>query len=101
MKSAEVAHNLVTRTEVEVVGVGKLYLTADFLKVKGIKTALDCGGCSHVHENRRLNSAVNGCKLAAARAALFFDYFKHIICLSVYILNRQSDAKECPTALLL
>ncbi|MPN00261.1 hypothetical protein SDC9_147455 [bioreactor metagenome] len=78
MKPAHLAHHLITGAQMQVIGVGKLDLTADLPEVEGAGAALDGSLCAHVHEHRGLNhAAVCAGELAPPRAALIFDDFKH------------------------
>ena len=66
METAHAVNKVVTRSDVKMICVGKLYLTVDLLKVTGGNTALDCGGCAYVHKYGSLDGAVYGFKAAAA-----------------------------------
>ena len=73
MDTAHIADNVVARTNVEMIGIGKLDLTADFIKILCGDTALDGRGSAHVHENGSLYRSVNGFKGAAARASFLLE----------------------------
>jgi hypothetical protein len=60
----------VTGTDVKVVGVGKLHLTADFPKIVGGYTASDGGTSTNVHKYGGLDGAVDGLKGSPASLTL-------------------------------
>jgi hypothetical protein len=61
----------------QMVGVGKFYLTSDILKVFCAQSALDGTLGAHIHKDRGLDSAVGAGKYASAGFALCFLQFKH------------------------
>ena len=70
---------IVAGTNVQVVGIAEFYLTFELVgKVYRGNAALYRGSRAHVHENRRLYSAVNGGKLTSSGVSLLFYQFKHI-----------------------
>ena len=73
VQAAQLCHQLVPRTQVQVVGVAQHHLAANVLQVKGGQTALDGGGGGHVHERGRLHRAVHRFKLPPACGVLGFD----------------------------
>ena len=77
MQAAQLLHHLVAGTQVQMIGIGQLHLTADLLQVKGGYRALDGTLGADVHKYRGLHSAVWASKHAASGAALGFDHFKH------------------------
>ena len=70
--TAHIVNNVIARTNVEMICVGKLDLTADVVKVLCGNTALNGCGSTNVHKNGRLNRPVNGFESTAARAAFLF-----------------------------
>ena len=54
----------------KVIGIGKLYLTIDLVKLYGRNASLDSGTRADVHKHRRLNIAVYGMENASARPAI-------------------------------
>ena len=77
VESAHFIDELIAGTDVEVVGVGKLYLTAHLAKVLGGNTALDSRASAYVHKHGSLNIAVYGVEDASAGAAFLFQKFIH------------------------
>jgi hypothetical protein len=71
--AAHIADNVVTRTNVEMVGIGELDLTADLIKILCGDTALDGRGSTDVHKDGSLDRSVNGLKGTAARTAFLFE----------------------------
>ena len=70
MDAAHIVNDVVPRTHMQMIGVGKLHLTADLVEVLRGNAALDGSGCSDIHKNGGLYRAVNGFKGAAARVPL-------------------------------
>ncbi|MPM76736.1 hypothetical protein SDC9_123735 [bioreactor metagenome] len=78
VQSAHLPHNPVAGPQMQVVGVGKLNLAADFPQVQGADAALDGTLRAHVHKHRGLDLATVGTgKHAAPRPALIRNHFKH------------------------
>ena len=75
-------HHAVSWAQVEVIGVGQLNLTAQFLQVKGGHRPLDSPLGAHIHKYRGLHRAVRAGKLPPPGRALGFDYSKHSILLT-------------------
>ena len=77
MKSARLLDELVTGTQVEVIGVGKHYLRARLLDRLGIQP-LDRRLGAHGHETRRVDDPVLGVQPARTGARLLagMHYFK-------------------------
>ena len=96
MQSAHLAYHVVTRAEMEMVGVGQLDLTAELLEVQRAHAALDRRLRADVHENRRLHlAAVGALEFAAPGLAFVFDDLEHSLFLTfcIYrILNRICNA---------
>ena len=67
-KSSHLADEPVTRTDVQMVGVGELDLAVDLFELHGIDAALDGTAGAYVHKDGRLNVAVHGVQHTAARA---------------------------------
>ena len=88
MQSAHLAHHVVARAKMEMVGVGQLDLAAELLEVQRAHAALD----------RRLRAdvaAVGALEFAAPGLALVFDDLEHSLFLTfcIYrILNRICNA---------
>ena len=70
VQSPHLADQPVAGADMEMVGVGKLHLTADLAQEHGVDAALDGGAGAHVHEHRGLNIPVNGMQNSPARAAV-------------------------------
>ena len=68
--TAHIADQCISRTKMEMIGVGKLDLAIQLTQFHGIYAALDRGTGANVHENRRLDIAVNRVKHASARTAV-------------------------------
>ena len=81
MQTAHGPHHIVSWAQVQVVGVGQLYLRTQLVfQVKGADTALDGGLCAHVHENGSLYlAAVGAGEHTAPGAALLFNDFEHLL----------------------
>ena len=71
MKSAKLLNQLVTGSHVQMVGVGQLYLCSDFLQIVGRYGSLYRPHSSHIHENRCLDSSMDGFHLCPFRASVF------------------------------
>jgi hypothetical protein len=72
VKAAHTVDKIVSRTDVKMISVGKLYLAVNLFKIHGRDTALNCGRGSNVHKHRGLNSTVNGLKSSTASLSLCF-----------------------------
>jgi hypothetical protein len=72
MKSAHSVDKVVAGTDVEVIGIGKLYLTVDLLEIHCGDTALNCCGGTNVHKHRGFDRTVDGLKSAATSSSLCF-----------------------------
>ena len=78
VQPAQLAHHIIARTQMQMIGIRQLDLAAELLQVEGADAALDGGLRPDIHENRRLHHAAMGTlKLAPARAALCFDDLEH------------------------
>ena len=85
MQAAHFIDNIITRANVQVVGIAKLDLRFKVIaKVYRRNTALDSRRCADIHKHGGLNSSVNGYKFSAARKAVFFYQFKHQILLFIW-----------------
>jgi hypothetical protein len=73
MKSTELIDKLVSGTDMKMIGIGKLNLTANFTKILGRDTALNCSASTYVHKYRCLDVAVYGMEYSAASAAFLFQ----------------------------
>jgi hypothetical protein len=73
VNTAHIVNNVITRTDVEMIRIGKLNLTTDVVEVLRRNTALDGCGSTYVHENGGLDRSVNGFKRTAARATLLLQ----------------------------
>ena len=88
VQSSHGLNHLVAGTQVQVIGVAKLNLSADVLEIKGAEGTLNGALGSHIHENRGLYRAMGTGEFAPPRQALRFDYLKHSP--SVYSMNIAS-----------
>ena len=78
VQAPHVVDELVAGADVEVVGVGQLYLTVNVIQeLHGGYTALDGGAGAHVHENGGLDVTVNGVEHASAGASVGCENRKH------------------------
>ena len=73
MQTAHLLDDLVTRTNVQMVGVGQLDLATKLLEVECVNRTLDSTGCADILKDRRLNHAVRRAELTAASTAFGFD----------------------------
>ena len=89
VNTAELTDQLVARSYVKVIGVGKLDLTANLAKIVGRYAALDGGTGADVHKYGRFSRSVDAFKMSAARLALGFQYFKHSSILFRYVLLKN------------
>ena len=87
MDAAHFINDILARTDVEVIGIRKLDLTADMLKVARRNAALYCGRRADVHKNGGLNIAVYGLKCTRAGGAAGFMYCKahKITCRNIFL----------------
>ena len=72
MQAAHIVDQLISRTNVEMVGIGKLHLTIEIHKFRRGNAALDSGAGAYVHKDRGLNIPVNCMENAATCATVFF-----------------------------
>ena len=79
MEAAALFDHLITGSEMEMVGVGKLYLTADRLKIFRAQRALDGGLRANIHKDRGLDCAVGAGKFATTSLPFCFQKLKHYI----------------------
>ena len=66
MEAAHLLDQAIPRTDMKMIGVGKLHLAADLLEIPGGERALDGALGADVHENRGLDQAVGRLEAAAA-----------------------------------
>ena len=67
MEAAELANQLVARTQIKVIGIGENDARAQFFE-RVLRKSLDRGGSAHRHEDRRFDYAVRRGQLAAPRS---------------------------------
>ena len=72
VQAAQIVHEAVTGSQMQMVGVGKLDLTADGLEVRRAQRALDGTLRADVHEHGRLHRAVRAGKYAPPRLPFGF-----------------------------
>ena len=72
VQAAQIVHEAVTGSQMQMVGVGKLDLTADGLEVRRAQRALDGALRADVHEHGRLHRAVRAGKYAPPRLPFGF-----------------------------
>ena len=77
VQPAELFDERVPRADMEMIGIGKLHLTADLFQIPGGESAFDGPLGSDVHKNGGLHKTVGRLKLAAAGAAFLFKKRKH------------------------
>ena len=102
VQAAELIDQILARPDVQMVGVGKLHLTADFPQIVGRNAALDGRGGADVHKDRRLDVAVDGVQPSAPRAALGRDAVEgahtvFLICQNIF-RSPASAARGLPAA---
>ena len=73
VQAAHIGNDLITGTQVEMIGVAQHDLCADFFQIMCRKPAFDRGSSGNVLESRCLNRAVHSLELAAAGCTLFFN----------------------------
>ena len=71
VQTAKLSDQLVTGTDMEVVGIGKFHLRADRAEIIGRNRALDRRHRADIHENRRLDGSVDRFHFRAFCAAIF------------------------------
>ena len=71
VQAAHIGNDLITGTQVEMIGVAQHDLCADFFQIMCRKPAFDRGSSGNVLESRCLNRAVHSLELAAAGCTLF------------------------------
>jgi hypothetical protein len=76
MQSTHIVDQLISRAQMQMVGVGKLDLAVDLAQLYRVNTALDGGTGANVHEHGGLNIPVYGVQNAATRASVLLKYFK-------------------------
>ena len=80
METAHLPHHIIAGAQMQMVGVGKLDLTAEILQIKGAHAAFDGRLRADVHKDRRLHfPAVRAPEFAAPRTPLVFDNLKHTL----------------------
>ena len=80
MKAAHLPHHIIAGAQMQMVGVGKLDLTAEILQIKGAHAAFDGRLRADVHKDRRLHfPAVRAPEFATPRTPLVFDNLKHAL----------------------
>ena len=77
MQPSKIVNNLVTGPQMQVVGVGKLHLTADVFQIGRAEGALDGPLSADIHKHRRLDRAVGAGKYSTARPSFRFQQLKH------------------------
>ena len=73
VQTAHLLDDLVTRTDVQMIGVRQLNLAAQLLEIECVNRTLDRTRCADILEYRRLYHAMCRTELAATGAALGFD----------------------------
>ena len=76
VQTAELAYKLITRTNMQVICVGKLHLAADSAQIIRSRSAANCSRSADVHENGSFNFAVNRVHPAPSRIAAGRYQFK-------------------------
>lgn len=72
MQSAHLMHNLVSRAQVQMIGVAKLHLALQIFKIDGRDSAFDGCGSSYIHKEWCLNGAVYSFKDASSGISFGF-----------------------------
>ena len=72
VKSSKLLHNLVTRTYMEMISIGKLHLCSDLIKILRRNSSLDCPDRTHIHKHRSLDRTMHSLKLSPLRTPLRF-----------------------------
>ena len=75
MQTAHFLDQLISGTQMQMVGIGKLHLGADLAQVVGGNRALDGAHRAHVHEHRGLDGAVDGLHLRPLGPAVLCYHF--------------------------
>ena len=85
VQAAHIGHQLITRTQMQMIGVAQHDLCADILEIQRRKTALDGSGRGNILERGGLYRTVDRGKLTAAGGTFLFDkavrhrYYLHFI----------------------
>jgi hypothetical protein len=77
VQPANIAHNIVSRAQVQMISIAQSYLTAECHKVGRGNATLDSGACRYIHKYGRLYIAVNGVEYSSPRPAFGFYEFEH------------------------
>ena len=72
MQPAQGIYHLVGRSDMQMIGIGKLNLAADFFEILRGDAALDRTAGADIHENGRFDCAVRRCEAAAPGCAFGF-----------------------------
>ena len=72
MKSSKLLHDLVTRTYMEMISIGKLHLCSDLIKILRRNSSLDRPDRTHIHKHRSLDRTMHSLKLSPLRTPLRF-----------------------------
>ena len=83
MQTTHGTDNLVTRTHMQMIGVGQFNLTAQFLQILCGHRTLNGTLCADILENRCLYGAMGTGKFTAAGISFCFQYLKHVIVLLI------------------
>ena len=75
--TAHSVNQVIAGTDMQMVGVGQLHLTANFLQIHGGHAPPDRRTGAHIHEHRRLYGTVYRLHHASAGMALFFQNLEH------------------------
>ena len=81
MQAAQRLDHVLSGTNVEMIGIGKLHLTSQIAQIFSRNAAFDGSLCSHIHENGGLNGSMSRLKFAATCFAVGRNQFKHLILL--------------------
>ena len=73
MKPAKLFYHFIARAHMKMIGIGKLYLSPNLMKIHGGHCAFDCTDGSYIHKYRGLYCAVDRMKLCPFCTPLCFQ----------------------------
>ena len=79
VQAAELFHNLVSGTNVKMIGIGQFNLCTDLLQICGSHRTLDSCNGTHIHKNRCLNDTMYGFHMCALCSAVCCNDLIHIL----------------------
>ena len=77
VKATHLLYQLITGSQVEMIGVGKLNLTSDILQIFCTQCTLNGALGTNIHKYRSLHRSVGACEFTATGLSLCLFQFKH------------------------